>query len=109
MALLRASPWRHLALIPFDMSATMTAVTRRHGLLGSVAALVACAAVAEDLSGVHDFDFLFGDWQVHHRRLKARLAGSIEWIEFDGTQSTRPGPGGGGNGSGKALWVSAGG
>ena len=54
-----------------------------------VLAFVACAAIAEDVSGVHDFDFLFGDWQVHHRRLKERLAGSTEWIEFDGTQSTR--------------------
>ena len=62
-----------------------------------VLAFVACAAIAEDVSGVHDFDFLFGDWQVHHRRLKERLAGSTEWIEFDGTQSTRPALGGAGN------------
>ena len=23
--------------------------------------------------GLHDFDFLFGRWQVHHRKLKERL------------------------------------
>jgi hypothetical protein len=34
---------------------------------------------------VHDFDFLVGKWRVHHRRLKARLAGSTEWQEFEGT------------------------
>ena len=62
-----------------------------------VLAFVACAAIAEDVSGVHDFDFLVGDWQVHHRRLKERLAGSTEWVEFDGTQSTRPALGGAGN------------
>ena len=33
----------------------------------------------------HDFDFLVGHWQVHHRRLKERLANNQEWIEFEGT------------------------
>lgn len=33
----------------------------------------------------HDWDFLVGRWNVQHRRLKARLAGSTEWEEFDGT------------------------
>jgi hypothetical protein len=81
----------------------MTSITRRNLLLAAMRAvllllaLVGCSAIAEDLSGVHDFDFLFGDWQVHHRRLKIRLAGSTEWIEFDGTQSTRPALDGAGN------------
>ena len=35
--------------------------------------------------GSNDFDFLVGSWQVHHRRLKERLAGNHEWIEFEGT------------------------
>ena len=39
--------------------------------------------------GLHDFDFLVGRWRVHHRRLKERLAGSHEWIEFDGTSEMR--------------------
>ena len=47
-------------------------------------------AAAQDMSGIHDFDFLAGSWRVHHRRLKARLAGSHEWIEFDGTCVMRP-------------------
>ena len=38
----------------------------------------------------HDFDFFFGDWKVHHRYLKARLAGSTEWLEFDGTTRAQP-------------------
>lgn len=38
----------------------------------------------------HDFDFLFGDWEVHNRRLKARLCGCTEWIEFEGTSRVRP-------------------
>jgi hypothetical protein len=37
------------------------------------------------VSGLHDFDFLIGRWQVHHRRLKERLANNHEWVEFEGT------------------------
>ncbi|RPH58736.1 MAG: DUF1579 domain-containing protein [Acidobacteria bacterium] len=33
----------------------------------------------------HDWDWLVGRWNVRHRRLKARLAGSTEWEEFSGT------------------------
>jgi hypothetical protein len=35
--------------------------------------------------GQHDFDFLVGSWKFHLKRLKQRLAGSTEWVEFDGT------------------------
>jgi hypothetical protein len=31
-----------------------------------------------------DFDFQIGSWNVHHRRLKERLAGSGTWEEFGG-------------------------
>ena len=44
---------------------------------------------AQNLTGLHDFDFRAGEWVAHHRRLKERLAGSHEWVEFDGTQSFR--------------------
>lgn len=44
-----------------------------------------------------DFDFLFGAWNVRHRRLKERLNGSDEWEEFAGTSETRPILAGGGN------------
>src|SRR5262247_839688 len=43
-----------------------------------------------NLQGLHDFDFMFGEWRAHHRKLKERLAGSHEWVEFDGTCSMRP-------------------
>lgn len=39
--------------------------------------------VAQD--GQHDFDFLFGNWKVHCRRLLHPLSGSSQWIDFDGT------------------------
>ncbi len=33
----------------------------------------------------HDFDFEFGSWQAHLRRLVHPLSGSHEWVEYDGT------------------------
>jgi hypothetical protein len=42
-------------------------------------------AAPANLAGVHDFDFLRGSWRVHHRKLKDRLVGSLDWVEFDGT------------------------
>jgi hypothetical protein len=40
--------------------------------------------------GRADFDFLFGNWTVHHRRLRDRLKGCTEWEEFTGTCRARP-------------------
>lgn len=47
--------------------------------------------------GRADFNFLFGEWSVHNRRLKARLQGSTEWEEFPSTCRCRPIPSGLGN------------
>lgn len=44
-----------------------------------------------------DFDFLLGDWVVHNRRLKERLAGCTEWEEFHATCRVRAILGGLGN------------
>jgi hypothetical protein len=35
--------------------------------------------------GIDDWTFIEGRWRVRHRRLVARLAGSDEWLEFEGT------------------------
>ena len=77
-------------------------MNKRHGvfavvilavaLAGSAPVLAApkkAAAEVANLTHLHDFDFLMGDWSAHHRRLKARLVGSTDWIEFDGTLKTR--------------------
>ena len=42
-----------------------------------------------DRDGQHDFDFWFGRWKVHNRRLLHPLAASNEWVEFDGTVIAR--------------------
>jgi hypothetical protein len=39
--------------------------------------------------GQHDFDFEVGSWKIHLSRLKDRLAGSKEWVAFDGTSVTK--------------------
>ena len=38
----------------------------------------------------HDFDFLFGSWNVHNRYLKSRLRQSTEWVEFDARSDVEP-------------------
>lgn len=37
------------------------------------------------VKGRHAFGFQNGHWRVRHRKLKARLEGSNEWVSFDGT------------------------
>lgn len=44
-----------------------------------------------------DFDFIIGNWRVMHRRLKERLAGCDQWIEFEGSSATSKILGGDGN------------
>jgi hypothetical protein len=41
-------------------------------------------AVAEQ-AGQHDFDFFFGNWKYHLKRLVHPLTGSTTWVEADGT------------------------
>ena len=47
--------------------------------------------------GRQDFDFLVGRWTIRHRRLKARLAGCADWVEFDGASAMQKTLGGLGN------------
>jgi hypothetical protein len=38
----------------------------------------------------HDFDFLFGSWNIHNRYLKRRLSHSTEWMEFEARSHVEP-------------------
>ncbi len=72
----------------------MSFETDRRTLLGATAALAATRAgqsraAAAAPPGLADFDFLIGRWRVRHRRLKARLDGSADWAQFDGTSVAR--------------------
>jgi NIPSNAP/Protein of unknown function (DUF1579) len=62
-----------------------------------------------EMKGVNDFDFFIGEWRVHHRRLKERLAENHEWIEFDGTCAVRKILGGLGNMDDNVLEMPGGG
>jgi hypothetical protein len=44
---------------------------------------------SEKHDGQHDFDFEAGTWKIHLKRLDHPLTGSKNWIEFDGTSTTR--------------------
>lgn len=48
------------------------------------------AAPASPRDGSHDFDFAFGTWKTHVRRLQHPLSGSSEWVEYEGTSIVRP-------------------
>lgn len=54
---------------------------------------ISASAAGADLSGAHDFDFEFGEWQVQHRLKRP----NGEWLEMVGTASVRPILGGLGN------------
>jgi hypothetical protein len=40
--------------------------------------------------GQHDFDFEIGTWKTHVKRLLHPLAGSTDWVEYDGITVVRP-------------------
>lgn len=57
----------------------------------------ALAATPQVRDGSHDFDFLYGTWLMHNRRLKPPLDTSRDWAKFDSTDEARALPGGLGN------------
>lgn len=61
------------------------------------AAPSALPSLAEKAPNADDFAFLVGSWKVRHRKLKSRLAGSRDWVDFDGTLVNWPVLGGRGN------------
>lgn len=44
--------------------------------------------------GSHDFDFIYGRWRMPNHRLKKRLAGSHDWVDFITCDEGSPLPGG---------------
>jgi len=44
---------------------------------------------SQQRDGQHDFDFEFGTWKTHLRRLVHPLTGSTTWVEYDGTTIVR--------------------
>jgi hypothetical protein len=55
----------------------------------SVAAKGKQHTAARERDGQHDFDFEFGSWKTHIRRLLHPLTGSDSWVELDGISTVR--------------------
>ena len=49
----------------------------------------AAKATTAERNGQHDFDFHFGTWHTHIKRLAHPLSGSTTWTELDGTVKVR--------------------
>jgi hypothetical protein len=56
---------------------------------GAVCLLGLLSASGAPRDGQHDFDFNFGTWKTHIKRLQHPLTGSTTWVEFDGTVVVR--------------------
>ena len=54
--------------------------------MGSIVSTRAEETTVSPVTGLRDFDFLIGEWHVHHHRLKP---GNHEWVDFEGTASNR--------------------
>lgn len=50
-------------------------------IAGAQASAPKPAQAGIDLTGIHGFDFLVGEWRVHHRRISAV---SKKWVESMG-------------------------
>src|SRR4030095_802939 len=77
-----------MALVRLEVRGHGTAMlTLRTALLATLLAVASLthADPPTDRARVHGFDFLFGEWRVHHRLKRA----TGEWWEFDGTASNR--------------------
>jgi hypothetical protein len=55
------------------------------------------STTAKEHDGSHDFDFFFGRYRAHNKRLVGRLRGSTTWESFEHTSDCRPVLGGLGN------------
>jgi hypothetical protein len=67
-------------------SRTFLAVGLIAAAMNSIGDVQASETTPSPNTGLHDFDFLVGEWRVHHHRMKPD---SQEWVDFDGTCSNR--------------------
>jgi hypothetical protein len=90
--------WHDVSFDGVTSAISRRALLQASGMLAIAAAFTdSPVAAAADIEAARRFDFLHGRWNVVHRKLKDRLAGSTEWIEFPGTLAVAPILGGLGN------------
>jgi hypothetical protein len=98
MSVFPSISWRSALLATLVMGMTAACpLSRAGGADPSEPAVPAGSSVADQSDHSHDFDGFFGNWRTHHRKLKERLAGSHDWMEFEGSQVMQPVLGGRGN------------
>lgn len=66
------------------------ALDRRSLIAGGTLLTAALAFPAVAAVPLRDFSFQDGHWTVHHRKLRKRLAGSDDWLQFGGTTTAGP-------------------
>jgi hypothetical protein len=74
------------AIHPMKNLRILLASTLIAAAMGSIVSTRAEETTASPVTGLRDFDFLIGEWRVHHHRLKPD---SHEWVDFEGTASNR--------------------
>jgi hypothetical protein len=72
-----------------NMNAGIHASIRFRAIVMLFLALPLLGASAVKPNGQHDFDFEFGTWKAHIRRLQHPLTGSKDWVEYDGSSIVR--------------------
>jgi hypothetical protein len=76
-----------LTIASATIAAMFFAGMTRETLTASRTQSGAAARTARD--GTHDFDFEFGEWSTHVKRLQRPLSGSSAWVEYTGTTTVR--------------------
>ncbi len=73
------------------MARALTVIAVLSASLSTAIAADAPASPAADSSDVqqHAFDFEFGSWRAHIRRLLHPLTGSTNWVEYEGSSIVR--------------------
>ncbi len=79
---IKTARWRALAACGLAVGLVLSSPA------ASVAAQAPVAPAAAP-DGQHDFDFEFGPWKAHLKRLLHPLSGSTTWVELDGTSVVR--------------------
>lgn len=59
-------------------------------MLACLALAGPAAAAEQPADGRHAFDFEFGSWTMHLKRLVKPLSGSHDWVEYDGSSIVHP-------------------
>lgn len=76
---IRTGIWLSMAICSFALLSSLPGFSQNS----------ANAPQASVRDGLHDFDFEFGNWKTHLKRLVHPLSGSTTWVEYDGTTAVR--------------------